>query len=296
MVIVNNQKKEKLPMKNLLKILLLLFASSTCIFAQSDSLTHSRWTNSMVLGFNISQISFQNWTQGGENSISWTGIGLIDLIYTANPWILKNNLKLAYGRTKLGTANYKTNDNELYFETVLSYNVGWPLNPFFSNTIRTVLGNGFDYSKTPAVKTSKFFDPGYVTQSLGFKYSKDKVFSSRLGIAIQETFADQFAFLYVDDPSTLDKIEKYKIDTGIESVTEGAYQFLENMLFTSKLRLFSRFNSLDVWDVRWDNTISAQINKYFTTNLNVLLIYEKRQSPKTQLKEALQLGITYRIM
>lgn len=283
-------------MQKLFFILTLLMFISLQIFAQSDSTQASRWSKSVVLGFNISQIAFQNWTQGGENSISWTGISLIDLVYNANPWILKNNLKLAYGRTKLGATNYKTNDNEFYFETVLSYNVGWPLNPFFSNTVRTVLGNGYDYSKTPFVQTSKFFDPGYITQSLGFKYSKEKVFSSRLGIAIQETFADQFATLYVDDPNTIYKIEKYKIDTGIESVTEGAYEFLENMLFTSKLRLFSRFNSLDVWDVRWDNTISAQINKYFTTNLNVLLVYEKRQSIKTQIKEALQLGITYRIM
>lgn len=283
-------------MKKLLFILMLLVTIGPQVIAQTDSLLVSKWSKSVILGFNISQIAFQNWTQGGENSISWTGIGLFDLLYTTDSWKLKNNLKLAYGRTKLGTSNYKTNDNELYFETVLLYDIGWPLNPFISNTVRTVLGNGYDYSKTPVVQTSKFFDPGFVTQSLGFKYSKDKAFSSRLGVAIQETFADQFARLYVDDPKTTNKIEKYKIDNGIESVTEGSYELLENMLFTSKLRLFSRFNSLDVWDIRWDNTISAQINKYFTTNINVLLIYEKQQSPKTQLKEALQFGITYRIM
>ena len=67
----------------------------------------------------------------------------------------------------------------------------------------------------------------------------------------------------------------------------------ENVLFGTKLRLFSRFNELDVWDVRWDNLITAQISKYFNVNFNVLLIYEKIQSPKTQIKEALQLGITY---
>jgi hypothetical protein len=100
----------------------------------------------------------------------------------------------------------------------------------------------------------------------------------------------------VDDKKTLDKIERFKLETGIESVTEGSYLFAENMLASSKLRLFSRFNSLDVWDVRWDNTITAQINKYFNTNLNVLLIYEKSQSLKTQVKEALQLGITYSIL
>lgn len=53
---------------------------------------------------------------------------------------------------------------------------------------------------------------------------------------------------------------------------------------------------MDVWDVRWENTITAQINKYFNTNLNVLLIYEKSQSLKTQIKEALQFSVTYTIL
>jgi hypothetical protein len=67
---------------------------------------------------------------------------------------------------------------------------------------------------------------------------------------------------------------------------------MDNMLYKSKLRLFTRFDQLDVWDVRFDNTISAQVNKYIVVNLNVLVVYEKSQSLRTQVKEALQLGVT----
>ncbi|MDP2208024.1 MAG: DUF3078 domain-containing protein [Bacteroidota bacterium] len=281
-------------MKSFIIILLSIF--STILFAQTDSLPKSNWSTSAITGLNISQIALSNWTQGGDNSLAWTFFSKIDVLYSSNPWALKNNLKLAFGRTKLGSADFRTNDNEIYLESVLTYDINWVVNPFFSNTVRTVISNGYNYSQIPALQTAKFFDPGYITQSLGFSYSKDKVFSSRLGVALQETFADQFAHLYVDDPKTLDKIERFKLETGIESVTEGAYSFAENMLASSKLRLFSRFNSLDVWDVRWDNTITAQINKYFNTNLNVVLIYEKSQSLKTQIKEALQFGVTYTIL
>ncbi len=276
--------------------IILFLLTPSILFSQTDSLLKSNWSTSAVTGLNISQIALSNWTQGGDNSLAWTFWGKLDILYGANPWSVKNNLKLAFGRTKLGSAEFRTNDNEIYLESVLTYDVSWVVNPYFSNTVRTVIGKGYNYTKTPAEQTAKFFDPGYITQSLGFSYSKDKVFSSRLGVALQETFADQFAKLYVDDPKTTDKIERFKLETGIESVTEGAYLFAENMLASSKVRLFSRFNSLDVWDVRWDNTITAQINKYFNTNLNVLLIYEKSQSLKTQVKEALQLGITYSIL
>lgn len=277
-------------------IFLLFFLFSTNLFSQTDSLPKSNWSTSVVTGLNISQIALSNWTQGGDNALAWTFFGKTDVIYSFNPWTLKNNLKLAFGRTKLGSAEFRTNDNEIYLESVLTYDLGWALNPYFSNTVRTVLGAGYNYTQTPAIQTSKFFDPGYITQSLGFIYKKDNLFSSRLGIALQETFANQFAKLYVDDPKTIDKIERFKLETGIESVTEGSYSLAENLLASSKLRLFSRFNSLDVWDVRWDNTITAQINKYINTNLNVLMIYEKSQSLRTQIKEALQLGITYSIL
>ena len=71
---------------------------------------------------------------------------------------------------------------------------------------------------------------------------------------------------------------------------------MENILFKSKLRLFSRFDSFDVWDVRWDNAIAAQVNEYINVSFAFLLIYEEAQIQKTQIKEALQIGITYHIL
>jgi hypothetical protein len=50
---------------------------------------------------------------------------------------------------------------------------------------------------------------------------------------------------------------------------------------------------LSVWDVRWDNLITAKVNDYVSVNLNVLVIYDVNESLKTQIKEALQLGISY---
>lgn len=259
--------------------------------AANDSLLSSNWTHSGVAGLNISQIALENWTQGGDNAIAFTLLGNFGSKYIDSPWTFNNTLKLAFGRTKLGKDEFRTNDNEFFLESILSYSFGWALDPYISNTVRTVLSKGFDYKVDPVVQTSQFFDPGYVTQSLGFIYQKIPNITTRLGIAFQETFTNKFPG-YADNPETVE-IEKFKFDTGIESVTEGSYKIEENMVYTSQLRLFSKFQQLDVWDVRWDNIITAQISKHFNVNFNVLVIYEKKQSPKTQLKEALQLGITY---
>lgn len=278
-------------MKRLL--LLLVFAIPLCVSAQkvSDSLLY-KWIPKGVAGINISQIALSQWAQGGDNAITWILNGEMGLNYYTRSYSLLNNLKLAFGRTKLGSSDYRTNDNELYLEDVYSYLVGWAVEPYVSNTIRTAVSTGYNYKVTPSVKTADFFDPGIVTQSLGFAYTRNKTITTRLGLAFQETFTNLYR-QYSDDPDTKDKIEAFKFETGLESVTDLETSLGENMLYKSSLRLFTRFKNLDVWDVRWDNTVAAQINKFFSVKLNVLTLYEKALSPKTQLKEMLLLGFTY---
>jgi len=272
-------------------IFTLLICLHTAMAQQKDSVITDKWIPTVVLGLNISQIALSNWTQGGENSVSWTFITNAGLSYPGKEWAFRNNLKLAYGRTKLGSEDFRTNDNELYLESVLSKKVGWVVDPYLSNTLRTALTAGYSYDSVPPVKIANFFDPGYITQSIGFTYDRLKGFNTRLGIAIQEVFTNKHTH-YSDDTET-QEIEKFKLETGMETVTNGEYSFAENMLAKSTLRLFTRFESLDVWDVRWDNVITAKVNNFLNVNFTLLLIYEKQQSVKTQLKESLQLGFTY---
>lgn len=272
-----------------------LLAALTVSNAQSAAVNDTimyKWIPVGVAGFNVSQIAFTNWSQGGENSITWTGTGNFGLRYKTIGYLFFNNLKIAYGRTKSGNEDFRTNNNELYLESVFSKSIGWAIDPYVSNTVRTNVAAGYEYTDTSALKISDFFDPGYVTQSVGFSYDKVKGLSTRLGVAFQEVFTSNFK-QYADDPETKEEVENFKFETGIESVTSLAMPLQDNLLLDSKLRLFTRFDHMDVWDVRWDNTITAVISKYVNVNLNILTIYEKSQSPKTQLKQALMLGLSY---
>ena len=249
------------------------------------------WTPKGVIGLNVSQVSFTNWTQGGDNSLSFTIFTHFNLDYIGDPWTWKNNLKLTYGRTKTGNQGIRTNDNEIFFESSVIRNVGWVVNPYADVTARTAITDGFKYDDTP-VQIVGFFDPLYLTEGIGVSYDKIENFSTRAGLGFKQTIANKFAMQYSDDSNT-PEIEKFKSETGIESVTEYKWAFLENMEFTTYLRLFGTFDDLSVWDVRWDNTVVAKINDYFNVNLNVLLIYDTDETLRTQLKQALQLGFSY---
>ncbi len=277
------------------KLTVIFLFMNISFFAQEKDTTLYQWIPSFVTGANISQISFRDWSKGGENAITWTFTGDFLLDYKTETWKFRNQLKGAYGRTKLGSATYKTNDNEIYLENVASYNVGWAVNPFFSNAVRTQISKGFNYETEPFTQIADFFDPGYITQTVGFTYDRDGAFISRLGIAFQEVITNNFNH-YSDDPDTPDEVEKFKFETGFESVTDTKLTVAENVVWQSKLRLFSRFETLDVWDVRWDNTVTASVNSWLNVNFTYLLVYEKAQSLKTQMKEALQIGIVYKIL
>ena len=281
-----------------MKIFYLLFTyvilSATNIAAdETEGKKDTLWVPKGVVGLNLSQVSFENWTQGGDNSISFTFFSNFGIDYLADIWKWRNSLKFSYGRTKTGDEGFKTNDNEIYFESTINRNVGWLIQPYFGITARTAVTAGFNYDVTPPEQIVGFLDPFYLTEGIGLIYDQIPNFRTRLGLGFKQTFADEFNKRYTDDPDTPGEIESLKNETGIESVTEFEWVFLENMAYKGYLRLFGRFEDISVWDVRWDNTITAKINDYFNVNINVLLIYDVDESLRTQLKEALQLGISY---
>lgn len=282
-------------MKKIIFFYLLIFSIS--MFAQDDPPPppQNTWLPNGVAGLNLSQLALENWTQGGEDALAFTIYSHLGLDYYSDPWSFTNKLKLSFGRTKLGSDDFRTTENEFFLENLLTYDVGWFANPYFSNTVRTTLTKGYDYSNDDKVQIADLFDPGYINQGLGLAYKASENFSTRLGVGFQETIADKFAAQYSDDPDTEDEIETFKFDTGIESVSNLNLKLDDDLLYTSELRLFGTFDAMDVWDVRWDNILTAQVTKLVNVNLNVLLIYDADQTLRTQLKEALQIGITYNL-
>ncbi len=273
------------------KIFVLLFILSLTVRAQDSSATNKKNLEYKgVVGINISQTSFTNWSQGGENSFVYSFFGNFALNYSSGKIKLENSLKLSFGKSKAGKEPYRVNDNELYLQNVLTYDIGFKLEPYFSNIFKTILADGYDYGTVPIKKIASFFDPAYISQSGGFAYEVPGL-KTRLGVGAQEIITNNFT-RYSDDPATAEK-EKFKIEAGIESVTEVELKLAENFIYKGYYRFFGRFKELSNWDVRLDNTLTAKINSFMNVNLNVLLIYKKVESPKTQIKEALQLGFSY---
>ena len=131
-------------------------------------------------------------------------------------------------------------------------------------------------------------------QSVGAGYQPITEVKTRLGLAVREVITSAFP-VYADDPST-PEIEKTRVEGGAEAAVNVEWKVMENVLFTSKVELFSAFKTFDQVVVRSDNTLAAQVNKYITANFNVQLINEKPVTPRTQVKQTIALGLRYALL
>lgn len=264
-------------------------------FAQNDSaVVPSVWKHQLVAGLTVTQISYTNWSQGGENALAYTmsvdGKSVQNL--TMTNW--SNSYKFAYGQTRLGSKGLRKTDDKIELESVLTYKLGTTVNPYASATLKSQFDDGFKYddATNTKVRTSSALDPMYLTQAIGVGYQPVSQIKTRLGAALREVFSGTFN--YADDAATVPTVEQSKVEGGLESVTDIEIKIEDNTLFTSKLEMFAPFNNIDVVVLRNDNTISSKVNKYIVVVFNVQLINDRTMgTARTQIKEGLALGVSY---
>lgn len=261
---------------------------------QQDTTKPFGWTHKIVTGLNLTQVSFKDWAPGGQNALAYTlwlnGSSAQDMEKTN--WT--NSYKFAFGQARLSDQGLRKTDDEIFFESLLIYKQWTYVNPYAAFTLRTQFAKGFEYPQGTGVAVSKFFDPAYLTQSVGAAYKPLPELVTRIGVAVREVVTSDFT-AYADDPTT-PEIEKVKVNGGFESVTNLDWAFAENMEFKSTLELFAPFKTLDEVVVRSDNTISAKVNKYVTVGFNVLLVNDVTATRRTQIKQVLAIGLSYTLL
>lgn len=254
------------------------------------------WDEELVASFNLTQAGFDNWAQGGENMLGWqVGLnGKFTHVGMRHEWA--NTGKLAYGMQKVGDEESRKSVDEMKIESVYTYKAGFFVDLYVAATGQTQFTRGYEYDDSTKTGVSGFLDPGYFTQSVGVSRSYKDIVKSRLGFAVKETVTDEFAIPYSDDPETEDEIEDMRVETGMESVTDLSLSLGENLLFTSKVELFSNIEASNEIDVNWDNLLTAKVHEYVSVNLNVQILYDRDVSKKRQMKQSLSLGLNFAIM
>lgn len=253
------------------------------------------WTNHAIAAFNLSQNSHHNWTAGGEDAIVWQASLQAGSEAAFTSWNWNNTIDLAYGRTQIDDQASRKHLDKLFFESLVNYNLRTTLKPYVAGRAESQFTKSYVYSDTAArVAISNFWDPGYLTESVGLSYIPNTIFQTRLGFALKQTFSEEYA--WADDPETLDKIETFKNEPGLESISEVNLPWNEIVVFKSRLSAFVNFKGTEEIDGRWENTLNAQVSKYLVFSAGLEMLYDKDLSVDSQLRQSLTIGLTYQLI
>lgn len=278
-------------MKKLLSLLAVL-GLFTASYPQDNDKLPMGWSKSIVGVLNLTQTQFDNWSQGGENSLAWQTNLNAEFIKNDSGYTWTNTGKFSYGKIKVGDQDARKSIDEIKLESVYMLKIPLFLKPYLSASAETQSTTGYKYVEDEAVAISKFLNPAYFYQSLGLGYVIEKRFKTRLGIALKETYAPDYPELYSDDPTT-EKIEELRFEVGAESSTSLKQKLTETTLVDSELQLFSNLQRFDEIDIRWNTLFSTKVSDYININFNFILFYDKDISKKRQIKQSLALGLTY---
>lgn len=262
-------------------------------FAQEADTTFG-WNNEIISNLNLTQASFKDWQEGGENSLAWQISLSGDFVKEEAAYSWVNSSKFVLGFAKISGRSARKSADEIRLESVYTRKLSKYLNPVASVTAKTQVAAGYMYDdQDNRTRISAFIDPGHFTQNLGVGYSASADTKTRLSLSLKETVANTFAARFTDDAETADEIEKTRIEVGLSSVSNTKYNLHENIIFKSRLELFSAFDGFDRIDYLWENDLVLKVTKYINVNIDVDILYDKDIFDKRQARQSMAVGLTY---
>lgn len=308
-------------------IFLSLLFISTAAFSQSDPIirvslpdTVSHWKAKNMIGFDLTENAFVNWSAGGVSSVSGLFKGDFKKIYNRGNIRWHNELLVRYGINKQDGIEIRKTDDAFQFNSTFGYRKDTLSNWFHSAKLNfnTQFTNGYNYPNE--VPISKLFSPAYSFLGVGAEYAnKEKrinVYISPLTmkntLVLDQRLANQGSFgvekaVYDVNGNLVREGKNSKTELGFLLTNNYKADLFKNVVFENRLVLYSDYiNKFGNVDVDWQMQFDFIVNQYIRANINIHTIYDDdikakdevdgKQvivGPKVQLKQSLGIGMVY---
>jgi hypothetical protein len=283
--------------------------------------TISHWEKKNIVGFDLSEIAFMNWSAGGNSSISGLLKGNLTRKYAYRNIKWFNELIIRYGVNKQDGIELRKTDDALQFNSTFGYRKDTISNWYHSAkfNFNTQFTNGYNYPNTD-LAISKPFAPAYIFLGVGAEYAnkakKINVYISPLTfkttLVLDQRLANQGAFgvtkaVYDIDGNLITEGEKTRTEMGLLLTGAHKKEVYKNIFLENKLSLYSDYiNNFGNIDVDWQFQLELVVNEYVKGTIGTHLIYDddikaKEEvngeqitvGPKLQLKQMLGIGLVY---
>jgi hypothetical protein len=255
--------------------------------------TVSLWNLGGWATLNGSQASFRNWAQGGVNNIAGTSTLRFTAEYKEARFIYNNALNMKYGKTKIGSNDFRKTDDEFRVRNQLRYLLDDPRFSLIAHVnFNTQLDKGYDSSNKVVI--SKFMAPGYLIETVGFAFNPKKGYQFDLGISLKQTVVID---TLLSRRYGIKSGERFKNEGGISIGVKIERDIATNVNLSSQLDTFTNYvKPVNSTTIRFSNEIIGKINSYLSANVQFAFVYDDNITNKWQVKQVLSIGFSYRFI
>ncbi|WP_329807128.1 DUF3078 domain-containing protein [Flavobacterium facile] len=310
--------------KRILFFTLLVF--STISFSQiirtekPDTISH--WKKINKVGIDFTQITFVNWSAGGNNSISGLAKGQFIRNYLNDNKKWDNELIIRYGINKQESQDLRKTDDQINLNSTLGYRRDTISNWYYGGkfSFLTQFANGYSYPNVEQA-ISKPFAPAYIFLGVGAEYSrKDLGFNIYLSPLTEKTtlvldrrLSNSGAFgvdkAVYDETGTIivKNGKRHRTELGALINSQYKTKIMNNIMLDTRATLYTDYlKDFGNIDIDWQLRLEMVVNKYVRANIGTHLLYDndiknKREvggvqiteGPRVQWKQILGVGLEY---
>lgn len=294
-------------------------ALTTIITSKPD--TTSYWTNKNILGIDISEIAFVNWSAGGTSAITGLVRGHLKRDYKDDNQVWSSELIFRYGLNKQEGIELRKTDDVFRINSTYGYRTDTLSNWYHSAkfNFNTQFTNGYNYPNTEN-PISKPFAPAYTFLGIGSEYIyKPEKFNAYISpltlkntLVLDQALADSGAYgvkkaVYDAQGNLISKGKQSKTELGILASSYIEKEIFTNITIKNRLTLYTDYlHNFGNIDVDWQSYADLKVNEYVKANVGFNLVYDEdidvmkeengiivNEGAKVQLKQVLGIGIEY---
>ncbi|MFV1883301.1 MAG: DUF3078 domain-containing protein [Balneola sp.] len=250
------------------------------------------WGQTWVLNLNGSQASYDNWSEGGVNTIAGTFSTVYTKLYRKERTSYGFRVNLRYGQSRIDGDTRKS-DDLISIRSRVTYDLaeGSPVAAYGAIQFKTQFAEGYNYGAGPLgedILISNFMAPGYFIEGAGIEYNANENLQMQGGLALKQTIVndDNLVGFY-------NMTDNFRSEGGLSTGITYQNTIAENIQYSSNLETFTNFLlPIDETDISWANEITGQINSIVSASFQFELRYDNDFSSEIQLKQVLSAGIT----
>jgi hypothetical protein len=260
------------------------------------------WKKGIQMGINLTQANFsKNWKAGGSNNFSFSAFTYAKAEYIRDKVSFRSEADFQYGAIKNAGQDMRKSLDRLFLDTKYGHNISKNWSLYTSVNFFSQFAQGFTYGKRvdgrdSAAYVSAFLAPGFVTESIGFEYKPVSYFFARFGTGTlrQTIVTDTTIYRNVPTNYGVPRGKKVRNELALQVQANFEKDIAKNLNLKARYTGFLNYQTIDdpkTWDHRIETTLLARINKYVSTTLTAILIYDKDADNDVQVSYQLGLGM-----